>query len=137
MANPVLVEVMHGDRVESRRRGAAYIRGRYRRAILCRRHRAVLYPRHYGDEGRSAGQAGAEGIFCGTVPNAGLGIAIKCNDGATRAAETVMANLLLALVRSDNATLKHWANPLLHNRGGIAIGENRLAKGALAGLCGL
>ncbi len=79
---------------------------------------------------------GAEGVFCGTVPNAGLGIAIKCDDGAARAAETVMANLLLALVRPDNATLKHWANPPLLNRRGIAIGEIRLAVGALAGLGG-
>lgn len=87
-------------------------------------------------KGEALVKTGAEGVFCGTVPNTGLGIAIKCDDGATRAAETVMANLLLALVRSDNATLKHWANPLLHNRGGIAIGEIRLAKGALAGLGG-
>ncbi len=82
-------------------------------------------------------KTGAEGVFCGTVPNAGLGIAIKCDDGASRAAETVMANLLLVLAGSDNATLKHLANPLLHNRRGIAIGEIRLAKGALTGLGGL
>ncbi|MCZ6774006.1 MAG: asparaginase [Proteobacteria bacterium] len=79
-------------------------------------------------------KTGAEGVFCGTVPNAGLGIAIKCDDGASRAAETLMANLLLALVRPGDATLKHWANPPLLNRRGIRIGEIRLAEGALAGL---
>ena len=79
-------------------------------------------------------KTGAEGVFCGTVPDAGLGIAIKCDDGATRAAETVMANLLLVLGRQDNATLRHWANPPLLNRRGIRIGEIRLAEGALAGL---
>ena len=45
-----------------------------------------------------------------------------------------MANLLLALVRPGDATLKHWANPPLLNRRGIRIGEIRLAEGALAGL---
>ena len=79
-------------------------------------------------------KTGAEGVFCGTVPNANLGIAIKCDDGASRAAETVMANLLLVLGRQDNATLRKWANPPLLNRRGIRIGEIRLAEGALAGL---
>ena len=79
-------------------------------------------------------KTGAEGVFCGTVPDAGLGIAIKCDDGASRAAETVMANLLPVLGRQENATLRHWANPPLLNRRGIRIGEIRLAQGALAGL---
>jgi L-asparaginase II len=79
-------------------------------------------------------KTGAEGVFCGAMPDAGLGIAIKCDDGAARAAETVMANLLLALGRQDNATLRHWASPPLLNRRDIRVGEIRLAKGALAGL---
>ena len=79
-------------------------------------------------------KTGAEGVYCGTVPEAGLGIAIKCDDGASRAAETVMANLLLVLGQQDNATLRHWASPSLLNRRGLRIGEIRLAEGALGGL---
>ena len=79
-------------------------------------------------------KTGAEGVFCGTMPKVGLGIAIKCDDGASRAVETVMANVLLVLGRQDNATLMHWANPPLLNRRGLRIGEIRLAEGALAGL---
>lgn len=79
-------------------------------------------------------KTGAEGVYCGTIPDVGFGIAVKCDDGASRAAETVMANLLLVLGRRDNATLRRWANPPLLNRRDIRIGEIRLAEGALAGL---
>ena len=107
---------------------------------------AIAEPFYIAGTGRFCSQAitamkggaliktGAEGVFCGAVPNAGLGIAMKCDDGATRAAETVIANLLLALVARDNATLRQWANPPLHNRRGMAIGEIRLVEGVLAGL---
>ena len=36
-------------------------------------------------------KTGAEGVFCGALPEQGLGIALKCEDGVTRAAEVVMA----------------------------------------------
>lgn len=42
-------------------------------------------------------KTGAEGVFCGAVPHARLGIALKCDDGATRASETVMAAVLASL----------------------------------------
>jgi L-asparaginase II len=42
-------------------------------------------------------KTGAEGVFCGAVPHARLGIALKCDDGATRASETAMAAVLASL----------------------------------------
>jgi L-asparaginase II len=42
-------------------------------------------------------KTGAEGVFCGAVPHAGLGIALKCDDGATRASESAMAALMASL----------------------------------------
>lgn len=42
-------------------------------------------------------KTGAEGVFAGGVPHAGIGIAVKCDDGATRAAEVAMASLLASL----------------------------------------
>ena len=85
-------------------------------------------------KGNALVKTGAEGVFCGTMPDAGLGIAVKCDDGASRAAETMMANVLLVLSGRDNATLRHWVNRPLLNRRDIRIGEIRLAKGSLAGL---
>ncbi|MFW6076630.1 MAG: asparaginase, partial [Hyphomicrobiales bacterium] len=42
-------------------------------------------------------KTGAEGVFCGCVPHAGFGLALKCDDGAGRAAEVIMAALLAHL----------------------------------------
>lgn len=42
-------------------------------------------------------KGGAEGVHCGCIPHAGLGIAVKCDDGAGRAAEVAMASLLVRL----------------------------------------
>ena len=46
--------------------------------------------------GRVFVKTGAEGVYCGAIPEAGLGIAVKCDDGATRAAETLMAAVIAA-----------------------------------------
>lgn len=44
-------------------------------------------------------KVGAEGVYCGALPEAGLGIALKIDDGATaRAAEVAMAAVLRALL---------------------------------------
>jgi L-asparaginase II len=66
-------------------------------------------------------KTGAEGVFCAAVPHAGLGIALKCSDGASRAAETAIAGLLAGLdVWSDaerqqllgfaRVTIRNWRN---------------------------
>ncbi|PYE85302.1 asparaginase [Phyllobacterium leguminum] len=47
--------------------------------------------------GRVFVKLGAEGVFAGAVPELGLGFAIKCDDGATRASETMVASLLSRL----------------------------------------
>ena len=39
-------------------------------------------------------KTGAEGVYAGILPGQGLGIALKIDDGAARAAETTMAALL-------------------------------------------
>ena len=36
-------------------------------------------------------KTGAEGVYCAALPEQGLGIAVKCDDGAGRAAEVMMA----------------------------------------------
>lgn len=51
-------------------------------------------------QGRVFVKTGAEGVFCGAVPELGLGIALKAEDGTTRAAESAVAALLAGLFRS-------------------------------------
>ena len=73
-------------------------------------------------------KGGAEGVFCGALPDQGLGIAFKCDDGAGRAAEAVMAALMLRLMRLDadaRALLDGFARPVLRNWNGIEVGRLR------------
>jgi L-asparaginase II len=72
-------------------------------------------------------KSGAEGMCCAALPELGLGIAVKCEDGATRAGEAMMAATLARVlnVESDRATLDKFIRPVLRNWNGIAIGEIR------------
>lgn len=70
-------------------------------------------------------KTGAEGVFCGALPEQGIGIAIKCDDGGKRAAETAMAAMIarfLPLDAKDEAALAPWLRPALHNWNGIRVG---------------
>ncbi|MGB0748389.1 MAG: asparaginase [Magnetospiraceae bacterium] len=46
-------------------------------------------------QGEAVVKVGAEGVYCAALPAHGLGIALKIDDGAARAAEAVLAALLL------------------------------------------
>jgi L-asparaginase II len=46
-------------------------------------------------------KTGAEGVYCAALPEQGLGIAIKIDDGASRASETVMAAMLARFLALD------------------------------------
>ena len=72
-------------------------------------------------------KTGAEGMFCGALPDQALGIAIKCDDGAGRAAEVMMAATLSRLLASaeDRAALEPLLRPTLRNWNGIAVGGLR------------
>lgn len=70
-------------------------------------------------------KTGAEGVFCGAVPHAGIGIALKCDDGATRAAEKLMARLLIDFGGFDDdecAALQGFAATPVRNRANIETG---------------
>jgi L-asparaginase II len=77
-------------------------------------------------KGRAAVKTGAEGFFAGIVPELGLGIAIKIDDGAGRGAETVIADVLDALdvLGDDPAALAIERAPILNTRN-AAVGERR------------
>jgi L-asparaginase II len=76
-------------------------------------------------------KTGAEGMFCGALPEQGLGIAIKCDDGAGRAAEAVMASIIarfLLLDDAEPAALARFMRPTLRNWNGIEVGALRVTE---------
>ena len=73
-------------------------------------------------------KGGAEGVLCAALPQQGLGIAVKCEDGAARGAEVVMAALIarfLPLDAADRRVLDDWMRPALRNWNGIKVGALR------------
>jgi L-asparaginase II len=72
-------------------------------------------------------KTGAEGVYCAALPEQGLGIAVKCDDGAGRAAEAMMAATLLRLAKSitDFGALEPFVRTVLRNWNGIAVGAIR------------
>jgi L-asparaginase II len=81
-------------------------------------------------EGRAAIKTGAEGVFAAIVPERRLGIAIKIEDGATRAAEAAVAALLVGAGVLDPAHPD--ARAILHgpvrNWRGIETGHYAVAS---------
>jgi L-asparaginase II len=72
-------------------------------------------------------KTGAEGVYCAALPEQGLGIAVKCDDGAGRAAEVMMAATLARLLPAgtERAALEPFVRPVLRNWNGIAVGTIR------------
>jgi L-asparaginase II len=71
---------------------------------------------------------GAEGVYCAAVPHAGIGIAIKVDDGAGRAAEVAVARVLADLdcwTNEEKSALEGMTRHILTNRRGIEVGEVR------------
>ena len=76
-------------------------------------------------------KTGAEGVYCGALPELGLGIAIKCDDGAGRAAQAVMAAVIarfLPLEAAERAALAPFVCPVLRNWNGIEVGALRVTE---------
>ncbi len=70
-------------------------------------------------------KGGAEGVYCGALPELGYGVAIKCDDGQGRCAEVVMAAVverLLALGDADRTFLARFVRPTLKNWRGTVVG---------------
>ncbi len=80
-------------------------------------------------QGRTVVKTGAEGVFAAVLPDKGLGVALKIDDGGTRGAETVMARILVLLGVADETSpliLKHM-NPRVRNWRGDEAGERRVS----------
>lgn len=69
-------------------------------------------------------KTGAEGVYCGAVPNLGLGFAVKIDDGNKRGSEAVVEAIVKHVVADAPALgalgpIRNWA--------GAAVGETRAA----------
>lgn len=81
--------------------------------------------------GRIFVKVGAEGVYCAALPELGFGIALKCDDGAGRAAEVMIASVLASLLRKDaelSAALDKLARPDIESRIGAKVGMMRPAE---------
>ncbi len=79
-------------------------------------------------KGRVLVKTGAEGVYCAAIPELGLGVAIKCDDGTTRAADTIIATVIANLLPAGDAegeAIRTIAVQTLKNWNAIEVGEVR------------
>jgi L-asparaginase II len=78
-------------------------------------------------------KTGAEGVYVAILPTLGLGVALKIDDGAGRAAETTIASALIALgaVKDEGPAHALAHAPVLNTRN-VQVGERRVPKELLA-----
>ena len=85
-------------------------------------------------------KVGAEGVYCAALPEQGLGVAIKIDDGNNaRAAEVVMAAVIEARVRLDDAErgfMRGFSDVPLVNWNGVLVGRLQASAGLRAALGG-
>ena len=70
-------------------------------------------------------KTGAEGVYVAAIPALGLGIALKIDDGAARAAEVAMGHLLLRHAALGDAAcrkLEAMITPSINNAAGRVVG---------------
>ncbi len=117
------------------------------RAAIRLRDAMAAHPFEVAGEGRActdmmragAGKVmvktGAEGAFLAMLPEMGLGLALKIDDGNGAAAECVMATALVALGALDAADprVSKWLAPKEINRRGILCGGGKATE-AVTGL---
>lgn len=70
---------------------------------------------------------GAEGVYCAALPGLGLGVALKIDDGAARAAEAAMAAVAQALLKTEDELLGGYSHLVLRNWRGTEVGALRPA----------
>jgi L-asparaginase II len=75
---------------------------------------------------RAVVKTGAEGVYIAILRDKGLGIALKIDDGGTRAAEVALAALLQRCGVFDPALESALAVPIF-NRAGLQVGQVRAA----------
>jgi L-asparaginase II len=75
-------------------------------------------------------KSGAEGVACAAMPEVGLGLAVKADDGAGRAAQVMIASLIRRFASLDaetDARFARFVSPRLSNWNGAEVGLVRPA----------
>lgn len=89
-------------------------------------------------DGQAVVKTGAEGVYCAALPQLGLGLALKIDDGATRAAEVAVAALIQRFLDPPEG-FEELARPRLVNARGVHVGDLRavgpLARAPALGAC--
>jgi L-asparaginase II len=84
---------------------------------------------------RLVAKGGAEGLECVGLHDRGLGIAVKCEDGQSRAVPPALLGLLEYLGElgaAELSGLRSWKEPELRNHAGVVVGELEASVGTLA-----
>jgi L-asparaginase II len=68
-------------------------------------------------------KGGAEGVHCASLPELGLGVALKIDDGAKRGAERALAELLAAFLPEARTALAEQLDGEILNWRGIRVGQ--------------
>ena len=81
--------------------------------------------------GKIFAKTGAEGVFIAALPEQGVAMAVKCEDGTTRAAEAMIFALIARYFDKQGEThdtLMKMANRTMKNWNGIKVGEVRVTE---------
>jgi len=68
-------------------------------------------------------KTGAEGVYCAALGGLGLGVALKVDDGGTRASESAMAAVLVRLLPEFSESLAAHVKVPIATRRGVPVGE--------------
>ena len=91
----------------------------------------LLQQRGAGGDGDPGAEGGAEGVYTAAIPELGLGVCLKADDGAGRAAEAAMLWTLQQLGVVDEAMtakITATASPEVRNWAGTFVGTIRSAS---------
>lgn len=76
-------------------------------------------------KGAALVKTGAEGVFCAALAGLGLGVALKADDGGTRASEAMMGAVIGRLLPEHAEKVRRWTNAPVPTRRGVKAGEVR------------
>lgn len=76
-------------------------------------------------KGKVVAKVGAEGVYLAAFPDLGLGVALKCIDGTTRAAEVALGGILedLGVMTEDmHVAMDEYIHPVMRNWNALDVG---------------
>lgn len=82
-------------------------------------------------------KGGAEGVHCAALPEFGIGVAVKVDDGTKRGAEATLAHVIAALVSAAGKVLPAQLRGELKNWHGTKVGEVRASAALNEGVLSL